>query len=191
MRTGRPLYVTTRRAWRAWLATHHAREREIWLVYPRRASGLRRIGYNEAVEEALCYGWIDSTVRSLDPERLAQRFTPRRPGSGLSPLNRERVRRLIAAKRMTRAGLAAIAHAFDPAQDQVAGPLRIAPDILRPLRADAAAWRNFRAFPAAYQRIRVGYLEGRRRHGPEAFARSLAFFIKMTAKNKRIGFVRG
>jgi uncharacterized protein YdeI (YjbR/CyaY-like superfamily) len=190
MKVGKTLYVKNRTAWRAWLAKHHASTREIWLVYYRRSTGKPRVGYNEAVEEALCYGWIDSTAKSLDLERFAQRFSPRRPTSGLSQMNRERVRRLIAAKRMTRAGLQALAHVFDPAKDQPLQRARIAPDILGPLRADPAAWRNFRKFPAAYRRIRIAFIESRRRHGPEAFARSLANFIQRTAKNKRIGFVR-
>lgn len=190
MDPGRTLDVRTRAAWRAWLANHHATAKEIWLVYHRRATGIARVSYNEAVEEALCYGWIDSTVRSLGSKRFAQRFSPRRPTSGLSQMNLERVRRLIAAKRMTRAGLRALAHVFDPARDRAAERVPIAPDILGPLRADAAAWRNFRKFPAVYRRIRIAFIESRRRHGADAFAKSLENFIKRSARNQLIGSIR-
>src|SRR3972149_144578 len=100
MNIGKALYVHTRKAWRAWLAKHHATEKEIWLVYYKKASGKPRIPYNDAVEEALCYGWIDSTVKSINKARFAQRFTPRKKGSMLSELNKERIRRMVEENRM-------------------------------------------------------------------------------------------
>ena len=118
MNIGKTLYVSERKAWRAWLAAHHKAEKEIWLIYYRKGTGKARISYDDAVEEALCYGWIDSTLKSLDEERFAQRFSVRKNTSVLSQPNRERVYRLIAAKKMTKAGLAAIAHVFDPAKDK-------------------------------------------------------------------------
>src|SRR5437763_11840829 len=99
------LYVTNRDDWRAWLEEHHATEPEIWLVFYRKASGKSRIPYDEAVEEALCFGWIDSIVKGIDEERFAQRFSPRKPKSAWSELNKERVRRLMEQGKMTQAGL--------------------------------------------------------------------------------------
>src|SRR5205823_14606788 len=87
-----------RAKWRAWLRRNHSKSKGTWLVYYRKASGKPRIAYNAAVEEALCYGWIDSQQKGVDAERLAQRFTPRRPGSALSEMNRQRVRRLVAQR---------------------------------------------------------------------------------------------
>src|SRR5436853_1328059 len=113
MEIGTTLYVKGRREWRAWLARHHQTASEIWLIYYKKASGKPRIPYNDAVEEALCYGWIDSITKPLDERSWAQRFSPRKATSQLSPMNRERVRRLIKARRMTKAGLACIAHVFD------------------------------------------------------------------------------
>src|SRR5919106_655260 len=110
------LYTADRREWRRWLRQNHRNEPEIWLVYYRKDSGKPRISYNDAVEEALCFGWIDSVLRKIDDERFAQRFSPRRPTSALSQMNRERIRKLIGQKKMTKAGLDAIAHAFDPAE---------------------------------------------------------------------------
>src|SRR2546422_9455122 len=107
-RPGPRLEVATRRAWRAWLHAHHRTAKEIWLVYYRKASGRPRIAYNDAVEEALCFGWIDSNQKGIDDERFAQRFTPRRRVGGLSEMNKHRVRRLVAEGRMTPAGMAVI-----------------------------------------------------------------------------------
>src|SRR5256885_3438097 len=117
MEIGTTLYVKGRREWRAWLARHHQTASEIWLIYYKKESGRPRIPYNDAVEEALCYGWIDSILKPIDSRRYAQRFSPRRPRSRLSEMNRERVRRLIAAGRMTRAGLERIKHVFDDRRD--------------------------------------------------------------------------
>jgi uncharacterized protein YdeI (YjbR/CyaY-like superfamily) len=104
----RSLYVHRVTDWRAWLRAHHKTRREIWLVYYRKASGKPRISHSDAVDEALCFGWIDSQAAPLDAGRFAQRFTPRRPGSPVSEMNRTRARRLIREKRMTRAGLDAL-----------------------------------------------------------------------------------
>ncbi|OGO32131.1 MAG: hypothetical protein A2Z29_03560 [Chloroflexi bacterium RBG_16_56_11] len=186
---GKTLYVNNRKSWRVWLAKNHDREKEIWLIYYRKATGKQRISYNNAVEEALCFGWIDSTVKKVDEERFAQRFSVRNKTSGLSQANKERIIRLIAQKKMTPAGLAAVAHVFQPAalkEEKIV----IAPDILWPLRADEEAWENFQKMPDVYKRGRIAYLESRRRHGQEMFEKSLRHFIKMTAKNKRIGFIR-
>ena len=183
------LTVTTRKAWRSWLAKHHKTAADVWLVYHRKDSGKPRIAYDDAVLEALCYGWIDSTVKKIDAERFAQRFSPRKPTSKLSQMNVERVRKLIAEKKMTKAGLAAIAHVYDPAKD-AAEPLAVPPDILAAIKADPAAWANFNKLPEAYKRIRISYIDGRRRHGDDMFRRALNHFVTMTAKGKRIGFVK-
>src|SRR4030043_1595586 len=108
MEIGKTLYVKDRRSWRTWLARNHDKEKEIWLIYYRKETGKPRIPYNDAVEEALCYGWIDSTVKNIDTERFAQRFSPRKKSSSLSQANKERIIRLIATKKMTPAGLAAV-----------------------------------------------------------------------------------
>lgn len=186
---GKTLHVTTRQAWRSWLAKHHRTESEVWLVYYRKETGKPRISYDDAVEEALCYGWIDSTVKALDRERFAQRFSPRRKASSLSQMNKERIRVLVAAEKMTKAGLDAIAHALDPKEDN-RQEFHIPPDILEPLKENDEAWQNFQRFPETYQRIRIAFIESRKRHGEEMFRRSLTYFIKMTAKNKRFGFTR-
>src|SRR5438132_602929 len=133
MEIGTTLYAKDRRQWRSWLARHHRTAPEIWLIYYKKHSGKPRIPYSDAVEEALCYGWIDSIVKPVDEDRWAQRFSPRRPSSRLSAMNRERVRRLIAARRMTKAGLERIAHVFDHTRDTMRSVLLVT---IRPLLGD-------------------------------------------------------
>ena len=99
MKVGKTFYARNRREWRSWLARHHKTAPEIWLIYYKKHSGKPRVSYNDAVDEALCYGWIDSILKPIDADCYAQRFSPRRPTSRLSEMNRERVRRLIASRR--------------------------------------------------------------------------------------------
>ncbi len=116
MKLSKTLYVTNRKEWRAWLKKHHDAEREVWLIYYKRESGRQRIPYDDAVEEALCFGWIDSTVERIDNEKYAQHFTPRRAGSVWSELNKWRVRKLLREGRMTKAGMAKISFSLEKAQ---------------------------------------------------------------------------
>jgi uncharacterized protein YdeI (YjbR/CyaY-like superfamily) len=189
MKLGKTLYVANRKDWRSWLSKNNDNEKEIWLIYYKKSSGKPRIPYNDAVEEAICFGWIDSIIKPIDEEKFAQRFTPRRKGSNLSQANRERVRGMIAKHKMTQAGLDAIAHAFDNDKDDP-DQFIIDPDILRALKKEPGAWENFQRLPKRYQRTRIGYIESRRRHGKEPFEKSLANLVKMTAKNKKFGIVK-
>jgi len=184
MDLGKTLYVTNRGQWRSWLDKNHDKEKEIWLIYYRKSSGKPRIPYNDAVEEALCYGWIDSIQKGIDVEKFAQRFSKRKPTSSLSVANKERISLLIRQKKMTNAGLNAISKIFDNSKKEQP---TIATDILNPLKANKKAWKNFQKLPERYKRVRIGYIESRRRHGNELFQKSLQHFIEMTAKNKKFG----
>jgi len=186
MDIGNILDVKDSRDWRSWLAKHYQTYAEIWLVFYKKASGKTGITYNDAVMEALSYGWIDSTVKTLDAEHYVQRFSKRNKSSGLSQMNLERVRTLIREKRMTKSGLEAIARVFDPATDKVE-QFVIPTDILKRLKENQQAWKNFQQFPDDYKRVRIAYIESRKRHGEEQFQKSLEHFIKMTARNKHIG----
>ena len=183
MKVGETLDVRTRAAWRAWLRRNHARKTEIWLVYHAQASGSRSLAYNDAVDEAICFGWIDSTVKKLGAHSRAQRFTPRRKGSPVSEMNKARARRLVREGRMTSIGRAALGSALRRE------PLVIAADVRRALRAEPGAWARFEKLPVAYKRIRVGFIEGARRR-PEIFATRLRYIVRMTAQGKRYGMVR-
>lgn len=100
--------VSDRASWRAWLSEHHARFAGVWLIFNKKQSGRARLAYADAVEEALCFGWIDAKLNKLDEHRYMQWFCPRKPKSTWSKLNKSRVERLIASHLMMPAGLAAI-----------------------------------------------------------------------------------
>ena len=180
MKLGPTLYVANRKKWRAWLARNFQTEPEIWLVYPGKSSGRARIPYNDALEEALSFGWVDSTVKKLDDVHTSQRFSPRNPKSPFSQANKERLRWLA------KNGM------LHPAvKDLADGALKqkfvFPPDIMRTIRADRTAWKNYRRFSPAYQRIRVAFIEGARNR-PAEFKKRLAYFIEMTKQNKQYGF---
>jgi uncharacterized protein YdeI (YjbR/CyaY-like superfamily) len=108
MDIGETLLVTSRQEWRNWLSQHHADHKEIWLIYYKKSSGKTGISYEESVEEALCFGWIDGAIKGIDEETYAGRFTPRRAKSPWSASNRTRVARLLQEGRMTETGMAVL-----------------------------------------------------------------------------------
>lgn len=183
------LYITNRKDWRNWLAKHHKNKKEVWLIYYRKESGKTRISYDDAVLEALCYGWIDGKIKGIDNQRYAQRFSPRKYNSSLSQMNKERIRQLTKEKKMTKNGLLAVAHIYDFKKD-TQEKFIIPNDILKLLKKDKQTWQNFQNFPESYKRIRIAYILTRKKHGIEMYKKSLQNFIRMTAKNKRIGFVK-
>jgi uncharacterized protein YdeI (YjbR/CyaY-like superfamily) len=174
------LYVTNNIEWRDWLKKHYQSEKEVWLVYYKTHSGKPRIPYNDAVEEALCFGWIDSTVRSIDEDRFAQRFSLRNPKSPYSQANKERLKELVRQGKIVREVLATLG---DLAEEQ----FEIPPDILGEIKANKEAWENFQRFSPSYIRIRVAFIDGARNR-PEMFQKRLRYFIEMTGKNKLFGF---
>ena len=115
MDIGETLLVHSSEEWREWLAQHHRDRSEIWLVYYKKTSGKTGISYEESVEEALCFGWIDGAIKGIDAHTYAGRFTPRRSKSPWSESNRARVTRLLREGRMTEAGLAALPLDMRPA----------------------------------------------------------------------------
>jgi uncharacterized protein YdeI (YjbR/CyaY-like superfamily) len=194
MEIGKTLYIKDREKWRKWLEKNHLKKPEIWLIYYRKSSGKTRLSYNDAIEEALCFGWIDSIAKPIDGVSWAQRFTPRRKNSKLSEMNKERVRRLIKAKKMTKAGLEKIKHELHPHsmksnRKPVIKKYVPAKDILDELKKDPVVWKNFQKFPQTYKQIRVAWIDGSRRRR-DVFKTRLNYFIKMTAKNKKFGMVQ-
>lgn len=193
MEIGKTLYVTNRCHWRSWLAKNHSVAHEIWLIYYRKDSGKPRIPYGDAVEEALCYGWIDSITKPIDEKRWAQRFSPRRKNSVLSEINKERVRRLIRSRKMTKVGIAILQHHMTSRSTTSGSPklkrFAFPNDIIKELKATPVAWRHFQKFPESYKRIRIAWIDGARKR-PEVFQQRLRYFIKMTVRNKRYGMVQ-
>jgi len=180
MKLSDTIYVTTRKEWRAWLQENYQTAREIWLVYYRKHTGTPRIPYNDAVEEALCFGWIDSTTKTIDDERYAQRFTPRKPRSPYSQTNIERLRRLNDQGKVIPEVLATIG-------EVVAQEFEFPADIMEALQANEQAWENFQRYSGPYQRIRVAFIDSGRRC-PGEFEKRLNHFLKMTEQDKQYGF---
>ncbi len=188
------IYVMNREQWRDWLEKNHATAKEIWLIYYKKNSGKPRIPYNDAVEEALCFGWIDSIVKSVDELCYVQRFTPRRKNSQLSEANKERVRQLLKEGKMTSAGLESIKHHLEENADakdhnSLFGTFELPADIRKALKKDSIVWKNFNQFPEHYKRVRIGWIDTARIR-PEVFNKRLNYFIKMTARNKTYGMIQ-
>ena len=171
-------YAHDRRAWRDWLSEHFETEDEIWFVFPSKDSGETGVSYNDAVEEALCFGWIDGRAGTLDETHQLRRFTPRRAGSGYSQPNIERLIRL------DKQGL--IHPKVRPSVEALLRTPFVYPqDILDAIRRDETAWANYQVFPEPYKRIRVAYIDAARRR-PAEFEKRLRSFIDRTRANKRI-----
>jgi uncharacterized protein YdeI (YjbR/CyaY-like superfamily) len=178
MEISETLYVTERAEWRAWLEEHFEDRDEIWLVMPKQASGQPAIEYNTAVEEALCFGWIDSIRKRLDEDSSVQRFSPRRPGSGYSQPNKERLAWLVARGRI-HASMEAAAEAV------LAEPFEFPDDIIAAIRANPEAWGHYQDLPDGYRRIRIAYIDGARQRSEE-FEKRLNNFIEKTAQGQVI-----
>ena len=180
MEIAQTLYVTNRDDWRAWLEKNSHSEKEVWLVYYRKEAEKPRIPYNDAVEEALCFGWIDSINKKLDEERNVQRFSPRRPKSEYSQTNKERLKRLIEQGKV-------IPAVQDSLVDIDLDKFEYPPDIMRAIRENARVWENFQKYSGAYQRIRVAYIDNGRKR-PGEFEKRLKHFIRKTEHDKQYGF---
>lgn len=176
----------TRAEWRAWLEQNHANDEGVWLITFKKATGKPRIDYEDAVEEALCFGWIDSKPRKLDDQRSMLWFAPRKPGSGWSRPNKERVERMLAAGRMAPAGLARVEAArIDGswnALDAVEA-LEIPPDLEAAFAGEATAWENFDAFPRSAKRGILEWIANARK--PETRARRIDETVTLASDNIR------
>jgi uncharacterized protein YdeI (YjbR/CyaY-like superfamily) len=165
------LYVSSRVEWRKWLKKNYKTEKEIWLVYYKKTSGKPRIEYNDAVEEALCFGWIDSTIKKLDEERFAQRFSLRNPKTTYSQSNKERLAKLITEGKVMKDVLASL----ETLDDISSKEFEIPKDILEAIKADKEAWKNFQKFSETYKRIRIAFIDGARNR-PQEFQKRLNYF---------------
>lgn len=170
-----------RAAWRAWPAANHATAAGVWAVTYRRVAG-KPVVYDDLVEEALCYGWIDSRPGKLDDERTMLRFTPRKRSSAWSRPNKERVERLIANGSMTAAGLRLIGVAradgsWDALND--VEELRVPDDLAAALAGDAMAARGFEAMSASMKKPILFWVSSAKR--PETRARRVAEILRYVA----------
>lgn len=178
MTTDKILNIKTRTEWRNWLQQNFNIEKEVWLVNAKKSSGEQRIEYNDAVEEALCFGWIDSTNKTLDKDHTIQRYTPRQTRSSYSQPNKERLKRL-AEKNL-------IHHSILKTVHEIISEEFIFPsDIMDEIRKNKTAWSNYLKFPEPYKRIRIAYIDSARKR-PEEFTKRLTNFILKTQNNKLI-----
>lgn len=179
-------YARNRQEWRAWLEQHHATAPGIWLVYYKKETGKPRVEYNDAVEEALCFGWIDSTQLPIDADRFMGLFTPRKPKSNWSKSNKERVAKLIAQKLMTPAGLAKIEAAKQngswTALDAIES-LTMPAELLKALRARKGALANFQKFSPSIQKQCLYWLNAAKRD--ETRAKRIAAIVAGAAAGKK------
>jgi len=168
-----------RSEWRDWLLCNFESRTEAWFVFPTVGSGEKGVSYNDAVEEALCFGWIDSTLRMLDDNHRVRRFTPRREGSAYSRPNIERLIWLEANGMLHPKVRPSVLPLIE-------AEYRFPEDILDRIREDPVAWENYLSFTDSYRRIRVAYIDAARKR-PEEFRKRLDNFISMTRRNRLIG----
>jgi len=172
------LDITTRTEWRNWLQQHFSIEKEVWLVYAKKSTGEKRIQYNDAVEEALCFGWIDSVNKTLDKDHTIQRFTPRKTKSNYSQPNIERLKWLAENNLIHQPFL-------KTAQEIISQAFVFPTDIIDEIQRDNIAWNNYLKFSEPYKRIRIAYIDSARKR-PEEFTKRLTNFIQKTRDNKLI-----
>jgi uncharacterized protein YdeI (YjbR/CyaY-like superfamily) len=156
------LDVRTRGRWRAWLAKHHDSVSEVWLVFHKQHTGRACLSYDDAVEEALCFGWVDSLIKRLDDERFARKFTPRKADSRWSTANRRRYAKLKAAGLMTAVGLKRPPTSRSGDAPQLPDG-KVPAYIERELRASPAAWRFFEQLAPSYRRLYCTYIDSAKR----------------------------
>jgi uncharacterized protein YdeI (YjbR/CyaY-like superfamily) len=177
---------TSRKAWRAWLQKHHASSAGVWLVFAKKHSKLPTLSYNDAVEEALCFGWIDGLVHPVDDTFYKQVFTPRTSKSRWAASNKARVQKLIAAGLMTEAGLKMIElakqtgtwNAFDAVE-----AMTLPDDFKRALKAAPAAKKTYEAYTPAVKKQCLYYLNDAKR--PETRAKRIAQIIKAAEAGRK------
>ena len=178
--------------WRAWLKKNHSTQKEVWLIYYKKHTGKPRIPYDDAVEEALCYGWIDSTVKRIDDEKYAQKFTPRNEKSNWSELNKKRARKMIKAGRMTQAGLAKFKQAGKQKDKEAKDkPLRkrlvTPPDLKKALSVNKKALQTFNDFAPSYRRLYIAWITVAKRK--ETREKRIKQTVKWSAENKKPGMM--
>ena len=173
------LYCRDRSEWRSWLSENFRTSEDVWFVFPTKDSDEMSVSYNDAVEEALCFGWIDSTTKRLDDTHQIRHFTPRRKGSTYSRPNIERLIQMDSEGK--------IHPDIRPSVLPLIEAEYVFPqDTLAEIKEDPEAWENYQNFTDSYKRIRVAYIDAARKR-PEEFRKRLDNFISMTRRNRIIG----
>lgn len=180
------VHPKSRAAWRSWLLKNHQRKEGVWLINHKKDTGKPRVDYDAAVEEALCFGWIDSKANKLDGERSMLWMSPRKARTGWSKPNKERVERMIQVGLMMPAGLTKIETAKQDgtwqALDAVEA-LEIPPDLAKAFRAHSGSKKNFEAFPRSVKRGILEWISAAKK--PETRATRLEETARLAAENVR------
>jgi uncharacterized protein YdeI (YjbR/CyaY-like superfamily) len=159
-------YASNRKEWRNWLKKNYAREKKVWLLIYHKDSETPSVYYNEAVEEALCFGWIDSRPNKNDAESFYLSFSPRKPKSVWSKLNKDRVKKLIAEGKMHESGLKVIAQAKKTGMWDALTKidnLEMPDDLLKAFRKNKVAFDNYKKFPPSSKKIILGWIDSAKR----------------------------
>jgi uncharacterized protein YdeI (YjbR/CyaY-like superfamily) len=182
------LCVSIREEWRTWLQKNHDKSDVVWLVYYKKHTGKPSINYVDSVEEALCFGWIDSIKKSIDEERYAYKFTPRRSKSKWSPLNIKRAKKLIEEEKMTQSGLELFNKKVDYSDEfikaKASKELSIPPEIEAALKSNEKAWANFKNLAPGYRKQYIGWLVTAKK--PETKERRLKKALEFLKENKKL-----
>ena len=187
-----PRIFSSQAAFRAWLEKHHGRAPELWVGFWNKASGRKGMTYSEAVDEALCWGWIDGVKKKVDAERYTNRFTPRKAVSTWSDLNLRRYAELEAVGRVAPPGKEAFAR-FDPSKHRVpsseARPDAFPPELEREFRRHPEAWTFFATQPPGYRRIAIGWVTAAKRE--DTRLRRLAQLVQGSEAGERLAMLGG
>jgi uncharacterized protein YdeI (YjbR/CyaY-like superfamily) len=177
---------------RRWLERNHDKAPELWFGFYKKNSGKRGITYREALDEALCFGWIDGVKKTVDEDSYTYRFTPRKPKSVWSVINTKRAEELRKLGRMAEPGLKAFA-ARDPKRSGIYSfenrPRKLSPDLEKKFKANKEAWEFFLSTPAGYQRLMCFWIMGAKKG--ETRLNRLARLIKASEKKERVGILAG
>jgi uncharacterized protein YdeI (YjbR/CyaY-like superfamily) len=178
------LDIRKRPQWRRWLEGHHDSASEIWLVFPKRHIAEECLSYDDAVEEALCFGWVDSLVRRLDDGRYARKFTPRKPESRWSTINRQRYAKLEAGGLLAAPGLRRAP--TERSGDAPRPSVTVIPTYIeKPLRANTRAWSYFAQLAPSYRRAYIAWIDSAKRE--ETRQKRLREAISLLAAGKKLG----
>lgn len=186
---GKQLHITDRDDWRAWLEKHHATEKEIWLIHYKKHTGKPSLPYEHAIEEALCFGWIDGIMKRIDDEKYALRYSPRKRDSIWSELNKKRADKMIRQGKMTEAGLAKIEHAKASGEWEQArireDHTNIPLDLQQALEDNPQAKKNFEKLAPSYKKQFIGWITSAKTDATRQ--RRLAETVRLAHENKKPG----
>jgi uncharacterized protein YdeI (YjbR/CyaY-like superfamily) len=181
----------TRADWRRWLSRNHHTEREIWLVYYKKHTGKKSVVYEEAVQEALCYGWIDSTVKRLDEARYMQKYTPRKESSNWSETNKNRAAMLITDGRMTRFGMKKIEAARENGSwnrpPETGNKQKVPKELRVALSRNKTAKKNFDGFAESYRNQYLCWLNSAKTE--KTRQKRIALIVERSEKNIKPGML--